>query len=123
MLAALGMLLAIVVTMVDAEISRWGTIVAGLVVGGAVGAVLALRVQMTAMPQLVAAFNGFGGAASALVARAELERTGANLSGEIGTVVAASIAIGTVTFSGSSSPSGSCRASSRDDPWGSRHSR
>ncbi len=100
-LAALGMLLAIVVTMVDSEILSWRTVVAGLVVGSVVGAALAIRVQMTAMPQLVAAFNGFGGAASALVAAAELERTGGNFSAEIGSVVAASIAIGTVTFSGS----------------------
>lgn len=100
-LAAGGMLLAIVVTMIDAEILSWGAIIGGLVVGAAVGAVLALRVQMTAMPQLVAAFNGFGGAASTLVALAELERANAAFSGEIGTVVAASLAIGTVTFSGS----------------------
>jgi len=99
--ASLGMLIAIVVTLVDAEIISWGAILAGLVTGGAVGAVLALRVQMTAMPQLVAAFNGFGGAASALVALAELDRTEAAFSGEIGSVVAASLAIGSVTFSGS----------------------
>ncbi len=99
--AAGGMLLAIVVTMVDAEILSWGAIIAGLIVGSVVGAFLALRVQMTAMPQLVAAFNGFGGAASTLVALAELERTDAAFSGEIGTVVVASLAIGTVTFSGS----------------------
>ena len=101
LLAATGMLAAIVVTAVDAEILSWGAIVAGLVAGSLIGALLALRVQMTAMPQLVAAFNGFGGAASALVAASELERTGAALSGEIGSVVAASIAIGTITFSGS----------------------
>ncbi|MCP3976801.1 MAG: NAD(P)(+) transhydrogenase (Re/Si-specific) subunit beta [bacterium] len=100
-LAASGMLLAIVVTMVDAEILSWGAIIAGLIVGAAIGAVLALRVKMTSMPELVAAFNGFGGAASTLVALAELERTDAAFSGEIGSVVAASLAIGTVTFSGS----------------------
>jgi NAD(P) transhydrogenase subunit beta len=101
MFAGVGMLLAIVVTLVDAEILSWGVLIAGLVVGAAVGAVLALRVQMTAMPELVAAFNGFGGAASALVAAAELDRAGAAFSGEIGAVVAASLAIGSVTFSGS----------------------
>jgi NAD(P) transhydrogenase subunit beta len=56
---------------------------------------------MTAMPELVAAFNGFGGAASALVALAELDRNGANLPGEIAAVVAASLAVGSVTFAGS----------------------
>jgi len=101
MLAGLGMLLAIVVTLVDSEILSWGVLIAGLIVGAAVGAFLALRVQMTAMPELVAAFNGFGGAASALVAAAELDRAGANFSGEIGAVVAASLAIGSLTFSGS----------------------
>ena len=49
-------------------------IVVGLIVGGAIGAVLAVRVQMTQMPQLVALFNGFGGAASVLVAGGELLR-------------------------------------------------
>jgi len=101
LLAAGGMLVAIVVTMVDAEILSWGVVIVGLIVGSAIGAVLALRVQMTAMPQLVAAFNGFGGAASALVAAAELDRAGAQFSGEIGAVVAASLAVGSLTFSGS----------------------
>ncbi|HEX9854650.1 MAG TPA: NAD(P)(+) transhydrogenase (Re/Si-specific) subunit beta [Acidimicrobiia bacterium] len=100
-LAAVGMLLAIVVTLVDLEIVSWVPIVAGLVVGGAIGAFLALRVQMTAMPQLVAAFNGFGGIASALVALAELDRTGADFATETAATVALSIVIGTVTFSGS----------------------
>ncbi len=96
-----GMLVAIVTTLVDTEIVSWEVLIAGLVVGTVVGAALAIRVQMTAMPQLVAAFNGFGGAASALVAAAELDRTAAALSVEIGAVVAASLAVGTVTFTGS----------------------
>ena len=99
--AATGMLLAIVVTLFDAEILSWGSIIAGVAIGGFLGAVLALRVQMTAMPQLVAAFNGFGGAASALVALAELERNGAVGAVETSVVIAASIAIGVITFSGS----------------------
>jgi len=61
-IGAAGMLLAVIVTLIDADVS-WGIIAAGLAVGATVGAVLAIRVQMTAMPQLVAAFNGFGGAA------------------------------------------------------------
>ena len=100
-IAAAGMLLAIVITMFDAEILSWGTIIAGVAIGGFLGAVLALRVQMTAMPELVAAFNGFGGAASALVALAELERNGAAGAVETSIVIAASIAIGVITFSGS----------------------
>ena len=60
LLAAIGMLLAIVVTVaaiIDEPEVVWGTIIAGSIVGGGIGAYLALRVQMTAMPQLVAAFN------------------------------------------------------------------
>ena len=66
--AALGMLAAVVITLASEDIVSWATIVAGLVVGSALGAWFALKVQMTAMPQMVAAFNGFGGLASALVA-------------------------------------------------------
>ena len=53
-MAAVGMLIAVVVTLLDQRIVGYTTIVAGLVVGAAVGAVLARRVEMTAMPQLVA---------------------------------------------------------------------
>ena len=55
-------------TLLDQHIVTFQLIIVGLVVGGAVGTYLALTVQMTAMPQMVAAFNGFGGGASALVA-------------------------------------------------------
>lgn len=101
MLAGSGMLIAIVVTLIDNDIVNWATIVAGLVAGGAVGAALALRVKMTSMPELVAAFNGFGGIASALVALAEIERADATFTVETGVVVALSLAIGSITFSGS----------------------
>ena len=74
LVAALGMLLVIVITLVDFTVS-WAVVVAGLVVGAAIGAVLAIRVQMTAMPQLVAAFNGFGGLASALSPAPSSSRT------------------------------------------------
>ncbi|MDJ0960021.1 MAG: NAD(P)(+) transhydrogenase (Re/Si-specific) subunit beta [Acidimicrobiia bacterium] len=101
MIASAGMLLAIVVTLIDQEIASWGTVIAGLVVGGAVGAALAIRVQMTAMPQLVAAFNGFGGLASTLVALAEIDRFDGRFEVETSVVTALALAIGTVTFSGS----------------------
>ncbi len=104
LIAAIGMLLAIVVTVaniIDDPGVVWWTIVAGMVVGAGIGAYLALRVQMTAMPQLVAAFNGFGGGASALVASAEVVATEGVFSTETAVTVALSIAIGTVTFSGS----------------------
>jgi NAD(P) transhydrogenase subunit beta len=100
-IAAAGMLLAIVVTLIDQDIVQWGTVIAGLVLGSAVGAFLALRVQMTAMPQLVAAFNGFGGLASTLVALAEVDRAAKDFDAETAVVTVLALAIGTVTFSGS----------------------
>jgi len=72
LLGACGMLLAIVVPLINQDIAGYWLIALGLVIGSAVGAVLAIRIQMTAMPQMVALFNGFGGAASVLVAWAEL---------------------------------------------------
>ncbi len=67
---AIGMLIAVVVTLLDQGLLRPELIALGLLVGAAVGAALALRIRMTAMPQLVGLFNGFGGAASVLVAGA-----------------------------------------------------
>ena len=72
LLGAIGMLLAVVVTLLDRNIVGYEVIIAGFVIGAALGAVLAMKVQMTAMPQLVAVFNGFGGIASTLVAGAAL---------------------------------------------------
>jgi len=98
--AAAGMLMAVVVTLADSEVS-WVVLGAGAAAGGVIGAVLALRVHMTAMPQLVAAFNGFGGLASALVAGAVFVA----VIGEIETVdmltILLSVAIGAITFTGS----------------------
>ena len=73
-LAAIGMLLAIVVTLVSPEGGvdlGWTTVAVGLILGGLVGGVLAKRVEMTGMPELVALFNGFGGLASTFVAVTE----------------------------------------------------
>ncbi len=72
MLGALGMLIAIVATLLYADIVDWKWIIAGLILGSIIGALLAIRVQMTAMPQMVALLNGFGGGASVCVAGAEL---------------------------------------------------
>ncbi|GBE20850.1 MAG TPA: NAD(P)(+) transhydrogenase (Re/Si-specific) subunit beta [Actinobacteria bacterium] len=102
-IGALGMLMAIIVTLVRYEILNPWVIVAGIVVGGGVGLWLAKTVEMTAMPQLVAAFNGFGGGASALVAAAEfIEKSGSpafDLRAAI--TVALTILVGGVTLSGS----------------------
>ena len=71
----MGMLVAVLTTVVDMQLSaggmNWELIVAGLVLGSIIGAIMAIRVEMTGMPELVALFNGFGGAASALVALSE----------------------------------------------------
>jgi H+-translocating NAD(P) transhydrogenase subunit beta len=73
-IGAAGMLVAIVVTWIKAGGTSWWALVIGMVVGGGFGAVAARRVRMTAMPQMVALFNGVGGGAAALIALAELHR-------------------------------------------------
>jgi NAD(P) transhydrogenase subunit beta len=98
--AAAGMLLAVVVTLVDRQILGYGAIAAGIVLGAGVGAYLARSVEMTAMPQLVAAFNGFGGGSSALVALAEMT-IGTGLPTRTLVTIAISIFIGSLTLSGS----------------------
>ncbi len=100
-----GMLLAVGVTLLQFEILSPAVLFGGLVVGSAAGTILAVRVQMTEMPQLVGLFNGFGGGASALVAGAELVGSTA-ISPDIAAVAAASGIIGSVTLSGSLIASG-----------------
>ncbi len=104
-LAATGMLVATIVVVVDlvAEDAAmaWGIVVAGAIAGGLIGAVLAIRVQMTSMPELVAAFNGFGGGASALVAAAAVLAVDGNMANETAVVTALSLLIGSVTLTGS----------------------
>ncbi|MDX1546790.1 MAG: NAD(P)(+) transhydrogenase (Re/Si-specific) subunit beta, partial [Rhodothermales bacterium] len=117
-LAAAGMLVAVVATLFLQEILTPVEMLIGLVVGGLVGVVLARTVQMTSMPELVAAFNGFGGLASALVAGAEvmkevpagmqasavpaaLQAQQAGLDAATTFTILLSVLIGTVTFSGS----------------------
>ena len=80
-LSGVGMLIAIVVTLFDRAILSYGTILAGILVGSALGLMLARMVKMTSMPQMVALLNGFGGGASLLVGAAELLR--AELLGEL----------------------------------------
>jgi H+-translocating NAD(P) transhydrogenase subunit beta len=107
-LAAIGMVIALIATIFVADIDNVlsvGEISAGVVVGAVIGAVAAQRVQMTAMPQMVAAFNGVGGGAAALVAVSEFYRVEALGQGQE-TLVAAvavllSVIIGTVSFAGS----------------------
>ncbi len=101
---ALGMLIAVVVTLLDRNIVSYEIILAGIVVGGAIGALVAVKIQMTAMPQLVALFNGFGGGASALVAGAALIEVHARsqaLTNDFTVATAFSGLVGGITFWGS----------------------
>ena len=98
--SSLGMLFAVVVTLLSKEIVSFQFILIGLIGGGAVGAIAAVRIKMTSMPELVALLNGFGGASSLLVASAELfALTTSNLVAMIAIGIAT--IIGGVTFSGS----------------------
>ncbi len=100
-LAATGMLVATVTVLINLTEPSWTVIVSGLVAGTAIGALLALRVQMTEMPELVAAFNGSGGISSMLVALVALLQTKAVWDTETGVTVMLAIVIGAVTFTGS----------------------
>ena len=100
---AAGMLVAVVVTLSDNAIVGFEWIVGGLVLGTAVGALLAVRVQMTAMPELVALFNGFGGGASVLVAAASYIQASdlGTDTNRLSAAAALASLIGAVTFTGS----------------------
>ncbi|HYY74933.1 MAG TPA: NAD(P)(+) transhydrogenase (Re/Si-specific) subunit beta, partial [Gaiellaceae bacterium] len=103
-LSAGGMLLAVVFTILLPEVDSYALIAVGLAVGGGAGVLAARLVKMTAMPQMVAAFNGFGGGASVLVAFSEYRRLAPEpgaLSGDVlGAAVFAAL-IGAITFTGS----------------------
>jgi NAD(P) transhydrogenase subunit beta len=101
---AVGMLLAIVVTLLDKHILSYTAIFAGILIGGSIGALVATRVKMTSMPEMVALLNGFGGGASVLVAGGALVVPDAvsdapRLQMSIATVTSG--LIGAVTFFGS----------------------
>lgn len=74
LVAAVGMLLAIIATMLDQHVLNYEMILIGLAIGSVIGAVIAYKVQMTEMPQMVGLLNGLGGASSALIAVAEFWR-------------------------------------------------
>jgi len=105
LMGATGMFLAVVATLLDQQIlgtggQAFGLLLGGVVLGAAIGATLALRIEMTAMPEMVALLNAFGGGASALVAGAVLVgATDPPAQTTVATV--ASGLIGSVTFWGS----------------------
>ena len=105
LLGAGGMLLAVVATLADRQVLGTGTqglglILGGVLLGSAIGVTLALKIQMTAMPQMVALLNAFGGGASALIAGAVLADTGDPTMQTAVATVASGI-IGSLTFWGS----------------------
>jgi NAD(P) transhydrogenase subunit beta len=103
-IAALGMAIAVGFTFAIKEIDNYALILAGIAVGAVVGAVSARRVKMTAMPQMVALFNGVGGGAAALIATAEFHRrapASGHLAGDLFVGILFSAVIGSVSFWGS----------------------
>ncbi|WP_295400642.1 NAD(P)(+) transhydrogenase (Re/Si-specific) subunit beta [uncultured Thiocystis sp.] len=101
--AMLGMLIAIVATLLGRDVQSYGFIVAGIAGGAVIGVIVALRIQMTAMPQLVAALHSFVGLAAVLVGigtflhKQDAGLLNAVLMGEI----SAGVVIGAITFTGS----------------------
>jgi len=103
-LAAFGMVVALAATLLDRQILSFWTIAAGMLVGAAIGTYFARTVQMTAMPQMVALFNGMGGATAALVSVAEyirLASAGETIGAGESTSIALGTVIGAVSFTGS----------------------
>jgi H+-translocating NAD(P) transhydrogenase subunit beta len=104
LIAATGMAIAVVTTLLLDGIGNWGLLILGLAIGTAVGVVASLRVQMTAMPQMVALYNGVGGGAVALISWSEF-RHGLALGTEIPldelVPILFSTVIGSVSFWGS----------------------
>jgi NAD(P) transhydrogenase subunit beta len=103
-IAAVGMLIAVVVTLLDADILDLGEVAVGVVIGSVIGVVSAKRVPMTSMPQFVAAFNGVGGGAVALIGISEfylLQEGGAHGTFVMLLTIFLGILIGSVSFAGS----------------------
>jgi NAD(P) transhydrogenase subunit beta len=103
-IGAVGMLVAIVVTWIKTGGTSWWALALGMLLGGGFGAVAARKVKMTAMPQMVALFNGVGGGAAALISLAELHRIlpePGRPALDIGAAIALSGLIGAISFAGS----------------------
>ena len=103
-----GMVIAIITTLMDPGIMSYSMIFLGLLIGGSIGTVVALKIQMTALPQLVAAFHSLVGLAAVFVATAAFYNPEAFGIGNFGEIAGASLvelslgtSIGAITFSGS----------------------
>jgi len=108
MLGVIGMIIAIVTTLNAPGVMSYELILLGMVVGGTIGTVVALKIEMTALPQLVAAFHSLVGLAAVLVATAALYNPEAYGLGATGNIAGASLVemgigtiVGAITFSGS----------------------
>ena len=100
--AAVGMAIAVVGTLLDERIGDWGLIVLGIAIGTAVGVPAARNVKMTAMPQMVALFNGVGGGAVALISWSEFRTSGGDITDlEVGIPLVFAAIIGSISFWGS----------------------
>ena len=104
----IGMVIAVVTTLLDPEVISYEIILAGILVGGSIGTLVAFRINMTALPQLVAAFHSLVGMAAVLVAIAAFYNPEAYGIGSFGAIGTASLiemsigaAVGAITFSGS----------------------
>jgi NAD(P) transhydrogenase subunit beta len=104
----LGMVIAIVTTLILPSVQSYGLIITGIIVGGLIGTVIALKIQMTALPQLVAAFHSLVGLAAVFVATAAFLNPQAYGIGMIGSIhigslieMSLGVAIGAITFTGS----------------------
>ncbi|MEQ8707594.1 MAG: NAD(P)(+) transhydrogenase (Re/Si-specific) subunit beta [Rhodospirillales bacterium] len=108
MLGIIGMVVAILTTIADPDVVSYGYIILAILIGGSAGTLIARKIEMTALPQLVAAFHSLVGLAAVFVATAALFSPSAYGIGEVGSISAGSLvemslgtAIGAITFSGS----------------------
>ncbi len=99
--AASGMAIAVIATLLDDRIGDWPLIVLGVGIGTAVGIPAARQVKMTAMPQMVALFNGVGGGAVALISLVEFREAGGDLELEVLIPILFAAIIGSISFWGS----------------------
>lgn len=100
LISALGMLIAVIVTLLDQSVINFQSIFIAIFLGASIGAFAALKVEMTSMPEMVAIFNGFGGIASLLVGSAEYILSGSNSLGIL-IPIFFTVVIGGLTFTGS----------------------
>ncbi len=103
-LAAAGMTIAVAFTFASPEIDKYWLIIVGIAIGAVIGAVSARKVKMTAMPQMVALFNGVGGGAAALIAAAEFHRLAPapdHIAGDTIAAILFSALIGSISLTGS----------------------